>query len=227
MNTKIKMVVFDMAGTTVNENNIVYKTVQKAINEAGFNFTLEEVLAKGAGKEKLQAIKSILKTYANNTDSDLADEIYKNFSVQLTDAYQNAELIPQPNTDDLFSALQQRGIYRILNTGYRRPVAQSIIDKLEWKEGLDYDELVTATDVSGSRPGPDMILFAASKFNVAPSEIIKVGDSIIDIEEGQNAGCALSIGITTGAHTAEQLRSAGPDLIIDNLMELLPVIDRY
>ncbi|MEO0902289.1 MAG: HAD family hydrolase, partial [Bacteroidota bacterium] len=28
---QIEMVVFDMAGTTVNENNIVYKTVQKCI----------------------------------------------------------------------------------------------------------------------------------------------------------------------------------------------------
>ena len=46
----IKMVVFDMAGTTVNENNVVYKTLQKAINEAGYNFTLEKVLAEGAGK---------------------------------------------------------------------------------------------------------------------------------------------------------------------------------
>ncbi|RYY37415.1 MAG: HAD family hydrolase, partial [Sphingobacteriaceae bacterium] len=59
------------------------------------------------------------------------------------------------------------------------------------------------------------------------SEVIKVGDSIIDIEEGQNAGCALSIGITTGAHTPAQLQSANPDYIIDNLMELLPIIDRY
>jgi len=227
MSLKIKMVVFDMAGTTVNEDNIVYKTVQKAVNEAGFNVTLNEVLAEGAGKEKLQAIKSVLGTYANNTDADLADDIYKNFSAQLTEAYQNAQLLPQPNATDLFSALKERGILRVLNTGYSRPVAQSIINDLGWTEGREYDELVTATDVNGSRPGPDMILFATDKYNVNPSEVIKVGDSIIDIEEGKNAGCALSIGITTGAHTAQQLQSAEPDGIIDNLMELLTVIDRY
>jgi phosphonatase-like hydrolase len=221
------MVIFDMAGTTVNEDNIVYKTVQKAINEAGFNFSLDEVLAEGAGKEKLQAIKSILSTYADNTDANLADRIYSNFSTQLTEAYQSAELLPQPNAADLFSALKEQDIFRVLNTGYSRPVAQSIIDALEWKQGSEYDELVTATDVSGGRPDPDMILFAADKFEINPSEIIKVGDSIIDIEEGKNAGCALSIGITTGAHTPEQLRSANPDHIINNLMDLLPIIDRY
>ncbi len=59
-----------------------------------------------------------------------------------------------------------------------------------------------------------------------PKEVIKVGDSIIDIEEGQNAGCIFSIGITTGAHSYQQLQSACPDFIINNLMELVPIIDR-
>jgi len=36
----IEMVVFDMAGTTVDEDNVVYKTLQKAINESGFNFSM-------------------------------------------------------------------------------------------------------------------------------------------------------------------------------------------
>ncbi|WP_200890708.1 hypothetical protein [Pedobacter lusitanus] len=52
MQNKFEMVVFDMAGTTVNENNLVYKTLRNAINNAGFEFSLEEVLAEGAGKEK-------------------------------------------------------------------------------------------------------------------------------------------------------------------------------
>ena len=59
----INMIVFDMAGTTVDEDNVVYKTLQTAINKEGFEFTLEQVLAEGAGKEKLEAIKSILKVF--------------------------------------------------------------------------------------------------------------------------------------------------------------------
>ena len=48
----IKLVVFDMAGTTVDEQNVVYKTLQKAINHGGIPVTLEDVLETGAGKEK-------------------------------------------------------------------------------------------------------------------------------------------------------------------------------
>jgi phosphonatase-like hydrolase len=226
MKHNIKMVVFDMAGTTVNENNLVYKTLQKAINEAGFDFNLDQVLAEGAGKEKKQAIRSVLAVYANNNNEELIGQIFENFMVQLTAAYATADILPQNNVLALFTALKQRNIYAVLNTGYDRATAQSIIEKLGWQEGVDFDGLVTATDVSKNRPNPDMIYFAMNRFGISNgSEVVKVGDSIIDIEEGQNAGCSLNIGITTGAHTAGQLLSAKPDAVIDDLIDLLPLID--
>ncbi len=77
----IKMVVFDMAGTTVDENNIVYKTLQQVINAAGFDFSLEQVLTEGAGKEKLQAIKDILALTGSQPDDSLANTIYGSFTM--------------------------------------------------------------------------------------------------------------------------------------------------
>jgi phosphonatase-like hydrolase len=226
MKYNIKMVVFDMAGTTVNENNLVYKTLQKAINEAGFDFNLEQVLTEGAGKEKKQAIRSILAVYAGVDDEGLIGQIYQSFMEQLTEAYSKADIQPQNNALALFTALKRRNAYAVLNTGYDRSTAQSIINKLGWKEGVDFDGLVTASDVSKNRPKPDMIYFAMSKFGIVNSnEVAKVGDSIVDIQEGQNAGCGLTIGTTTGAHTEEQLLSAKPDYVINDLIDILPILD--
>jgi phosphonatase-like hydrolase len=221
----IRMVVFDMAGTTVNENNVVYKTLQQAINEKDFNFTLDEVLLEGAGKEKLQAIKSILNVYAEKDDDGLAADIYKRFIVLLADAYNTQEILPQDNAVELFRALKQKNILVVLNTGYNNETAELLITKLGWKKGVDYDSLVTANDVDKNRPNPDMIWLAMKRFTISnAAEVVKVGDSIIDIEEGKNAGCSLSVGITTGAHTFEQLQTAKPDYIINNLLELLPLL---
>jgi len=226
MKNTIRMAVFDMAGTTIDENNVVYKTVQSAINGAGFNLTLEQVLAQGAGKEKLQAIKDVLRVYANIQDETLAATIYENFIIRLEKAYGSLEILPQPNAIELFSALKERGILTVLNTGYNRQTAETILDKLGWEKGIKFDELVTATEVNRNRPNPDMIWFAMKEFGIEDSKsVIKVGDSTIDIEEGRNAGCLFSIGITTGAHVYEQLESAHPDFIIHDLMELLPIID--
>ena len=51
----IELTVFDMAGTFINEDNVVYKTLQKAINQGGYPISREYVLEHGAGKEKHQA----------------------------------------------------------------------------------------------------------------------------------------------------------------------------
>ncbi|MDH7460007.1 HAD-IA family hydrolase [Chitinophagaceae bacterium 26-R-25] len=222
----IKMIVFDMAGTTVDEDNIVYKTLQSAINEKGFDLDLAKVLEQGAGKEKLQAIKSILKTYAQNEDENLAKDIYDRFLVLLKDAYTTMDVFPQANAVDLFQSLKQKNILVVLNTGYNQETATFLIKKLGWEKGTHFDGLITATDVQQNRPEPDMILLAMEKFNIAnASEVVKVGDSTIDIAEGQNAGCGISIGITTGAHTYDQLLTANPDYIIDDLLDLLPIIE--
>ena len=216
-----------MAGTTVNENNIVYKTLQRAINDKGFDVTLEQVLSEGAGKEKLQAIKSILAVYTQNRDEKIAHEIYQNFLVQLANAYDTFDILPKENAEELFEQLRRRNIRVVLNTGYNRETAQSLIKKLRWTKRIEFDGLVTASDVHNNRPQPDMIQLAMTEFGIQdPAEVVKVGDSAIDIEEGKNAGCGLSIGITTGAHTFEQLKAAQPDYIIDDLIELLPLLDK-
>ena len=113
----------------------------------------------------------------------------------------------------------------ILNTGYDEKTAVTILEKLHWETGKQFDGLITASDVTNNRPSPDMILLAMKKFGIEnANEVVKVGDSAIDIEEGKNAGCHLSIGITTGAHTYQQLAIANPDKIITHLQELLPLI---
>ena len=69
-----------------------------------------------------------------------------------------------------------------------------------------------------------MILYALKVYQIEPSECIKVGDSIVDIEEGKNAKVKFSIGITTGAQTEKILKEASPDYIIHHLDELIPII---
>ena len=223
----IRMVVFDMAGTTVDEDNIVYKTLQRAIADHGYPFTLNQVLAEGAGKEKLQAIKSILAI--NQIDDDqLSSAIYQHFLILLNEAYTYLDVRPQPHAVEVFYLLKQQKIFVILNTGYDAVTANSLISKLGWAKGVNYDDLVTASEVKNGRPHPDMILSAMEKFGIRkPGEVVKVGDSAIDIEEGKNARCALSIGITTGAHTHHQLSLASPDFIISDLLDLPEIIDNY
>ncbi len=215
-----------MAGTTVDEDNVVYKTLQQVINNAGYNFTLEQVLAVGAGKEKLQAIKDILLTGQGQQNEIFAQNLYRIFDETLKIAYDTIEIKPQDGAEETFKLLRQNNILIVLNTGYNAAMANGLLKKLNWQIGKQLDGVITASDVKANRPKPDMILLAMEQFKISDAkEVVKVGDSTIDIEEGQNAGCSLNIGITTGAHTQAQLAVANPDYIIHHLSELFPILN--
>ncbi|WP_276358981.1 phosphonatase-like hydrolase [Daejeonella sp. H1SJ63] len=222
----VLMVVFDMAGTTVDEDNVVYKTLQDAIVHYSFPVTLAQVLEFGAGKEKLQAIIDILENTGYAVNSENIDLIFAYFNERLAKNYETLNVKPLPDVERTFKELKERNVKVVLNTGYNRKTAESLIVKLGWKMFDQFDLLITASDVKNNRPQPDMILLAMSKLSISdPKKVIKIGDSTVDIREGQNAECLLSVGITTGAHTHEQLSEAHPDYIIDNIYELIGIID--
>ncbi len=221
----ISMVIFDMAGTTVDEGNVVYRTLHKAIEKVCPLISFEEVLLLGAGKEKLQAIRETLIGTHHVISEEEIQAIFKDFLHLLDKAYEHLMVIPTSNTERLFQELRSLGVLVVLNTGYNLATASSLIQKLNWQIGVHYDLLVTASDVKNNRPQPDMILYAMEKLNIHDADtVIKVGDSTIDIEEGRNAGCKYNIGVSTGAHTKAQLKEAKPNFIFDNIYDLMLII---
>ena len=224
---QIQCVVFDMAGTTVNEDNIVYKTLQAALNHFNVPVDLNHVLLYGAGKEKFQAIKDIISNSPYTLDETGQLEAFNYFLAQLDIAYLNFDVTPMPGAEQVFAALKQSGIKVVLNTGYNRATAENLLGKLGWAEEQQIDLLVTASDVLHNRPMPDMIFYAKDKLHIEDAKhMVKIGDSCIDIEEGKNAGCLLNIGITTGAQTEIQLMEAKPDYIVHSLTEILEILEK-
>lgn len=225
-NNMYKIVVFDMAGTTIDEQNVVYKMVHKAIERAGYDVTLPFVLLHAAGKEKFQAIKDVLEQLEGGAGhSDELADIYRDFEELLDNAYNTWTCAPMAGAQEVFEALHKRGIKVVLNTGYRRAVAERLLQQIGWQEGRDFDWLCTADQVQRGRPYPDMIYASMEHFGVLDArQVAKIGDSMADIEEGKRAGCGIAAGITTGAQTAEQLALAGPTHIFQQLTDLLPLV---
>jgi phosphonatase-like hydrolase len=222
---EIEMVVFDMAGTTINENNIVYKTLHKSINKFGIDVSLELVLSIGAGKEKFQAIKDIL-AHINNTDTEKTEAIFQYFKALLDQEYLVANVLPIDGVENTLLNLKKDGVKIVLNTGYNSKVANVLLEKLNWKKGIQYDALITADDVERGRPYPDMILKAMQLFDITTaSKVVKAGDSAIDIKEGKNAQCGITIGVLSGAQTREQLENAKPDYILESLASLYSIFN--
>lgn len=230
----IKLCVFDMAGTTVNEDNLVYKTVRDAINQAlsedgktNQQVDLDICLEFGAGKEKRQAINDILNelNIAKDDVESLTDTAFTIFKTRLAKAYTAETLAPFDGMLALFDKLKASGRTVVLNTGYDATTAKKILAILGWSVDNEIDALITADDVTNGRPAPDMITLAMDKFGIEDSQkVLKAGDSGIDIEEGKNANCGLCVGVLTGAQTKEQLETSSPDIVLAKLTDLAQLI---
>lgn len=221
----IRMIVFDMAGTTINEDNLVYKTVRRALETYDCPVDLPTVLSVAAGKEKREAIKDVFfEVKGQLPESQLLDQIHHYFKEQLILAYDREELKLFDGLAEVLATLNDKGIIRVFNTGYTQEIAQKILTKVGIIVGKDIEDLITADMVPNSRPAPDMIALALSKWSCRAEEVLKVGDSKIDIEEGKNAGVRYAIGITTGAQSREELMEAQPDAVIDHIDGVLKYI---
>ncbi|NDV42418.1 phosphonatase-like hydrolase [Flagellimonas sediminis] len=222
----IKLAVFDMAGTTVNEDNVVYKTVRQALAKWGVDVSLETVLEFGAGKEKYKAIVDVLEATKNGREEEVdAKAVHEDFKGMLKEAYANLEVTPYEGVEELFETLKSHGVKVVLNTGYDRKTAQSLLDKLGWEPGKQIDALITADDVVKGRPSSEMIDKAMEMFGITHSEaVLKAGDSVIDIEEGKNAHCGITVAVLSGAQNREQLETAEPTYILTSLDALAGVL---
>jgi len=70
------------------------------------------------------------------------------------------------------------------------------------------------------RPSPHMIYDLMDRNNIIrPEQVIKIGDTRVDILEGKNAGCR-TVGVLTGADSREKLEKNKPDFIVDNIVDI-------
>lgn len=223
----IKLAIFDMAGTAVDEDNIVYKTVLKSLELYGYNLPLEKVLRFGAGKEKRTAITDVLKVVTDSeTDEIEIDRIFETFQQLLNVAYEEAEMRLFPGAKSLMEYCRKNDIKIAFNTGYSEVVALGILNKIGISIGVDIDYLATADMVKNGRPAPDMIALICDQLGVNPLLSIKMGDSGIDIQEGRNAGVKYTIGVTTGAQDRAVLAHSNPDFIVDDLGDVIAILEK-
>jgi phosphonatase-like hydrolase len=228
--SSIQLVVFDIAGTTVRDNGNVAEAFISAFKEYGFTMPAAEV-KKVMGFRKMDAIVLLLEKFApdRNDDDELADRIHTRFIDKMIEFYMNDEtLAPVPHAEDVFQALKDRGIRVALNTGFTRSITDTILHRLRWDDRSQLiDQVICSDEVANGRPHADMIEVLMDDLGIeSPEQVLKVGDTEVDVEEGRNAACGKVVSVTTGAYTREQLQSYGPDFIIDDLRELLPIIEQ-
>jgi len=222
-----ELVVFDMAGTTVRDKGNVNEAFRAAFLDSGIEVAAADV-DKVMGYRKIEAIEIILKQYLEAMEYDAAriQFIHDAFTNKMVSFYENdAELAALPQVLETFSILKSKGIKIALNTGFTRAITDVILERLGWNDNTLIDAVVCSDEVQEGRPHPFMINKIMELLKVTDTaNVVKVGDTSVDVLEGQFAGCGLIVAVTTGAFTKDQLIEYQPDHIIDSMQELPALI---
>ncbi len=205
---KIKLAVFDWAGTTVDYGSCAPMEVFKRVfDEAGVSLTRAEINGP-MGMEKKAHIRSLLSLenaskqwegkYGRNWNEDDVEELYVKFEAKLHEVVAEYSK-PIDGVLETVDKLRSMDIKIGSTTGYNNEIMSIVIPAAE-KSGYIPDCVITP-DITGiGRPTPFMLYEAMRKLDVYPIDcVVKIGDTITDIHEGKNAG-AWSIGILTGSN---------------------------
>lgn len=219
----IDLIVCDMAGTTVQEGGLVYKTLQQSMVKGGLQVSDHDIEPwHGAKKE---AVIEHFARKAGTPEEELEMLIWKiseDFVSAIEEAYFDEASTIGPIDSSLFSyfeALRQSGIKIALNTGYPVNIQQGLVQRLNFEKVVD--AYISSYEVPQGRPYPFMIHRLMERLNIENvKRVAKVGDSVRDIEEGVNAGCGLVVGVLSGADKADALFAAGAHVVAEYVTDL-------
>ena len=212
----IRLVISDMAGTTVMDSGEVARAFAAALADHGVEASAQQISAV-RGASKREAIAS-LAAPKYGADAARVEAIYSSFKSHLQRVF-TREAAPVAGAMETFAWLRERGIKLALNTGFDRDITHILLDVLHWRSVAD--AVICGDDVPQGRPAPYMI-FRAMEATATTDvrQVLNVGDTVSDLQAARNAGVAVSVGVLSGAHSREQLTHEPHTCLIDSIAAL-------
>lgn len=148
---------------------------------------------------------------------------------------------------EALAAFRQRGLAIGSSTGYTRELMEVVMPEAE-RQGLRVDAMACASDVDEGRPAPYMCFLLATQLRVHPmSALVKIGDTVADVEEGLAAGM-WSVGLSRSGNelglsveeqraldpaelaarvsrATQRLAQAGAHYVVETLADCVAVVD--
>jgi phosphonoacetaldehyde hydrolase len=252
----LRAAILDWAGTVVDHGCLApAATFVEAFAASGVAITVAEARAP-MGMAKREHIRTIAESprvaaawaerHGQAPAAADVDRLYEQFlPLQIATVARHSALIPRAL--DAVRAMRARGMKIGSSTGYPRAV-MAVVEREAAAQGYAPDCVVAAEDTAIGRPSPFPALQALMTLGVYPMEsVVKIGDTVVDVEEGLNGGM-WSIGVTVTGNevglsadewmalpaaeqarlrerAAARLRAAGAHYVIDGLADALPILD--
>jgi phosphonatase-like hydrolase len=230
----IELVIFDLAGTTIEDRGEVPNAFRTALHAHGIEVT-DEALRAVRGSSKHEVIHRFVEQQFQGTRGEVVartEQIFEEFHTLLKRTYGNHGVGAVAGAVETFRWLHRRGVKVAFNTGFDRAITETLLDALGWEEDTA-DAVVCSDDVVRGRPAPYMIFHAMEATRViSVRHVASVGDTINDLQAGWNAALRWNIGVLSGAHSRARLERAPHTHLLPSVaalpslwMEVLPKDD--
>lgn len=252
----IKAVILDWAGTSVDFGCMgPARVFVEIFNRWDIDISVEQArLPMGLAKkdhtrvllEMPEITQQWLDLYGRAPKEKDVEEIYTLLTPVMNDIIKEFA-VPIPGLLNFMDQVKQHDIKVGTTTGYMAGIMDKLVPEAK-KLGFEPDCVVSSTDVPEGRPAPYMCYLNAIKMNVFPlGQMVKIGDTVADIQEGLNAGM-WTIGLTKSGNevgiswedineadpeivkisidkAAKKLTKAGAHFIVDGIWDCLPVLE--
>jgi len=216
MKLKARGILFDLDGTIVDSKEAYLEAARTAF------------AAMGQETVNIKVMTEIPKRLEQNMSiNDLISRIDVDRFLQIyLKAYYDATASrtkPFPNVADTLKKLSEKA--KLALTTRRHVPTKEVIRQLE-EFGLAkyFQKVVTAFDTMNPKPSPEALLECSKQLKVEACECVVVGDSVVDVRAGKNAG-ANTVAVLSGIFSREELEKEKPDLILKSVKELPDFIE--
>jgi len=199
-------VIFDMDGVLADTGPIHFESWVKMANEIDVEFT-REFFEDTFGQQSVIITRKLLGDGVDDKELVKRANLKEHYYREMV----RDNLEPLPGAIELIKTLKDKRFKLAVGSSGPPENVELLLDTLKIKKY--FDVIITAAEVSKSKPEPDVFLIAAEKVDVKPENCIVIEDAPVGIEAAKRAGMK-SIAITT-THDEKELLIA--DLIVKDL----------
>lgn len=211
MNKEIKAILFDLDGVVLSTDHYHYLAWKKLADELGISFTVEDS-ERTRGVSRMESLEIVLEKY---TGKPFTDEEKLAFATRKNDDYRIylRQMSPADVADEVRDTLKE-----LRRRGYRLAIGSSSRNArfiLEQTEMTPYfDAIADGTDITKSKPDPEVFLKAAEFVDTAPANCAVVEDAFAGMEAAVGGGMLpVAIGSATESPLAAHKLTTFSDLL--------------
>jgi phosphonatase-like hydrolase len=225
---KVRLVIFDIGGTIIEDNGEVISSFSAALAANGLTASAAE-LKEVKGSSKRDVIKKFVeRQYGKDAagNDERIRKAYEDFKSELERMFSDGAVKPIPGAGATFAWLKAQNIACATTTGFYRSVTEGILISTGWREKFAAN--ICSDDVNDGRPAPFMIFRAMEKARIDDvRDVLNVGDTPLDIQSGNRSGVLGVIGVLSGIHKKERLLQESPSHLISSVADLPSLIETH